>query len=153
MAKIQRSFTVDKPPREVIDYLRNFSHAQDWDPGTLTCTRLDPGPVREGSTWHNVSQFLGRRAELTYRLERSLPDRLTFVGNSQSATSIDDLTIEPSGAGAGAIAGAGAGTRITYRAQIQLRGAARLADPLVRLALERMAGDVTSQMQRVLNAL
>ncbi len=157
MAKIRRSFTVGKPPGEVVDYLRDFSHAEDWDPGTLTCTRLDPGPVREGSTWHNVSQFLGRRAELTYRLERSLPDRLTFVGDNRSATSIDDLTFEPSSAPAGATAdpvtGTGAGTRITYRAQIRLRGAARLADPLVRLALERRAGEVTSQMQRVINAL
>lgn len=143
MAKIRRSFTVDKPPRQVVDYLRDFSHASDWDPGTLACAPLDPGPAREGSRWHNVSQFLGRRAELTYRLERSLPDRLTFIGENEAARSIDDLTFEP----------AGEGTRITYQADIQLRGAGRLADPLVRLALGRMAGGVVAQMRDVINAL
>lgn len=143
MAKIQRSFTVDKAPGEVVDYLRDFSHAADWDPGTLACTPLDPGPVREGSRWHNVSQFLGRRAELTYRLEQAWPDRLTFVGENHAARSVDDLTFEPSGAG----------TRVTYQADIRLRGTARLADPLVRLALGRMAGKVVARMREVINAL
>lgn len=143
MAKIRRSFTVDKPPGEVVGYLRDFSRAQDWDPGTVACTRLDAGPVREGSTWHNVSRFLGRRAELTYRLARERPDRLTFVGDNPSATSVDDMTFEP----------AGAGTRITYQADIRLRGAARLADPLVRVALARMAAGVTAQMREIINTL
>jgi len=143
MAEIRRSFTVDKPPGVVVDYLRDFARAQDWDPGTLACTRLDSGPVREGSTWHNVSQFLGRRAELTYRLVREHPDRLTFVGENRSATSVDDLTFRP----------AGSGTRVTYQADIRLRGAARLADPLVRLALTRMAGGVVARMSQVINAL
>ena len=144
MAKIRRIFTVDKPPSQVVDYLRDFSHAADWDPGTLACTPLDPGPVREGSRWHNVSQFLGRRAELTYRLERARPDRLTFVGENDAATSVDDLTYEA----------ASAGTRVSYQADIRLRGsAARLADPLVRLALGRMAGGVVARMREVINAL
>lgn len=143
MAKIRREFTVEKPPVQVVEYLKDFSHAQQWDPGTLSCLRLDNGPLQEGSTWHNVSRFLGRRAELLYRLERALPDRLTFVGENNSARSVDDLSF----------AGAGTGTRITYRANISLRGTARFADPLVRLALELMAGKVTAQMQKVINAL
>ena len=143
MAKIRRSFTVDKPMTQVVEYLKDFSHAADWDPGTLTCTPLDPGPAHEGSRWHNVSQFLGRRAELTYRLERAWPDRLTFVGENAAATSVDDITFEA----------AGAGTRVTYQADIQLRGTARMADPLVRLALGRMAGGVVARMREVINAL
>ncbi len=143
MAKIRRSFTVDKPLPQVVDYLRDFSHAAYWDPGTLACTPLDPGPAHEGSRWHNVSHFFGRRAELIYRLERALPDRLTFVGENDAARSVDDLTFEA----------AGAGTRVTYQADIRLRGTARLADPLVRVALGRMAGGVVAQMREVINAL
>lgn len=143
MATIARTFVVAKPPAQVVDYLKDFSHARDWDPGTVACSRLDSGPVREGSTWLNVSRFLGRRTELTYRLERCSPHRLTFVGTNDAATSTDDLTFEP----------ADAGTRVTYRAHIRLRGAARFADPLVRLALRRIAGKVTAQMREVINAL
>jgi carbon monoxide dehydrogenase subunit G len=143
MAKIRREVAVEKAPAQVVAYLKDFSHAQQWDPGTLACSRLDDGPVREGSTWRNVSRFLGRQAELTYRLERALPDRLTFVGTNHAARSVDDLTFTATGTG----------TRITYTADIRLQGAARLADPLVRLALERMAGKVTAQMRQVINAL
>ena len=143
MARIQRDITVEKSQEQVVEYLKDFSHAEQWDPGTVTCSRLDSGAVREGSTWRNVSRFLGRETELTYRLDLALADRLVFVGTNDAARSMDDLSFAQSGDG----------TRITYRADIRLRGAAKVADPLVRLALERMAGRVTAQMQRVINAL
>ncbi|MBS2965345.1 SRPBCC family protein [Actinocrinis puniceicyclus] len=143
MARIERRFTVAKPLGEVVEYLKDFSHAEQWDPGTVTCTRLDTGPVMEGSTWRNVSQFLGRRTELTYRLDRALPDRLTFAGENGSAVTVDDLAFEPDGAG----------TRVTYTADIRLRGAARLAEPLARVALEGMAGKVVVKMQETINGL
>ena len=45
-------------------------------------------------------------------------------------------------------------TRVTYEADIRLRGtAARLADPLVHVALGRMAGGVVARMREVINAL
>lgn len=143
MAKIQRDATVEKAPTIVVEFLRDFSHAEQWDPGTVTCVRLDGGPVREGSTWRNVSRFLGRETELIYRLQSAAPDRLTFVGENHSARSVDDLTFTP----------AGLGTRITYRADIRLLGAARFADPLVRFALRLMAGKTMARIQHVINAL
>ena len=143
MARVQRDITVERPQEQVVEYLRDFSHAEQWDPGTVTCSRLDSGAVREGATWRNVSRFLGRQTELTYQLELARPDRLVFVGTNDSARSMDDMSFAPSGGG----------TRITYRADIRLRGAAKVADPLVRLALELMAGKVTAQMQRVINTL
>jgi carbon monoxide dehydrogenase subunit G len=143
VVSVQRTFTVNKPLDTVVDYLKDFSRAQEWDPGTELCIRQDPGPVREGSTWLNVSVFLGRRTELTYRLQRLERDRLTFVGHNATAVSTDDLTFS---------AGDGV-TSITYRAQIRLSGPARLASPLLRLALERLANKVTAQMSAVIDAL
>lgn len=143
MASIRRSIDVGKPVNTVVGYLKDFSHAEQWDPGTETCTRLDAGPPHEGSTWHNVSNFLGRRVELLYRLERAKPDRLTFVGTNAAAQSIDDLTFEP----------IGDATRITYHARIRLNGTAKLADPLVYLALRGLAGKVATRMQQAINDL
>jgi carbon monoxide dehydrogenase subunit G len=143
MARIERSFTVGKPLGEVREYLKDFSHAEQWDPGTESCTRLDSGPIVEGASWRNVSQFLGRRAELTYRLERATPERLTFAGSNGSASAVDDLAFAPEATG----------TRVTYTADIRLNGAMRVADPLVRVGLERMAGKVVARMQDVINAL
>jgi carbon monoxide dehydrogenase subunit G len=143
MASIRRRIDVGKPVDTVVGYLKDFAHAEQWDPGTETCTRLDAGPLREGSTWHNVSNFLGRRVELIYRLERATPDQLTFVGTNDAAQSIDDLTFHP----------LGDATRVTYHANIRLRGLARLADPVVYLALRRLADKVAPRLQHAISEL
>ena len=143
MASIRRSAEVSKPIDQVVGYLKDFTHAEQWDPGTEACTRLDSGPLGVGSSWHNTSKFLGRRVELIYRLERALPDRLTFVGTNDAATSTDDLTFEP----------VGGGTRLTYHADIRLRGVARIADIAVYLALRAMAGEVMGRLRNLINDL
>ena len=81
MPSVSRTFAVTPSPSTVIDYLKDFSNAEQWDPGTQTCTRQDDGPVREGSTWHNVSKIVGVEAELTYTLD-ALGTTLVFVGKN-----------------------------------------------------------------------
>lgn len=49
MPTASRTFTVTPPPEIVVDYLKDFHHAEQWDPGTRTCKRIDSGPVAEGS--------------------------------------------------------------------------------------------------------
>jgi polyketide cyclase/dehydrase/lipid transport protein len=80
MTTVTRSFDVQPPPAVVVDYLKNFSNAEEWDPGTRTCTRLDPGPVRIGSRWHNISKIAGMTTELTYELTELTADRIVLVG-------------------------------------------------------------------------
>jgi hypothetical protein len=64
MAAVTRAFTVNPPVGTVVDYLKDFTHAEQWDPGTRSCVREDSGPVRVGSGWHNTSVFMGRTTEL-----------------------------------------------------------------------------------------
>lgn len=56
--KVTRSFPVNPPPAVVRAYLIDFAHAEQWDPGTRSCERIDSGPVQVGARWHNVSQLL-----------------------------------------------------------------------------------------------
>ena len=81
--RITRIFTVLRPASVVIDYLKDFGHAVHWDPGTQSCRRVDSGPVRVGSVWHNVSLFIGRRVELTYRLTVLEPGRRRGRGGAR----------------------------------------------------------------------
>jgi carbon monoxide dehydrogenase subunit G len=140
---VERTFTVAKPLEVVVDYLKDFSRTEQWDPGTQTCNRLDEGPVREGSSWRNVSVFKGRETELTYRLSRLEAAHLTFVGENGTATSTDDLIfLRVDG-----------GTSITYRADIAFHGLARLASPFLRGEFERLGDEVSRQMPEVINGL
>lgn len=140
MVSVERTFTVAKPPQFVVDYLKDFGHAADWDPGTRSCDRLDAGPVVEGSTWRNVSVFKGRTTELTYRLARLEPARLTFVGENKTATTTDDLTVRP-------VEG---GTSITYHAEIDFRGLVALAEPFLRGEFERLGDRIVESMPRAI---
>lgn len=143
MVAVERTFTVPKTPEAVVDYLKDFARTEEWDPGTVTCIRLDEGPVREGSTWRNVSTFKGRTTELTYRLTRLESSRLTFIGENKTATTTDDLTFT----------GVEGGTSIAYRANIAFHGLAKLADPFLRGEFERLGDEVARQMPAVIGAL
>lgn len=143
MVNVSRTFIVDKPVETVIDYLADFSNAVDWDPGTQSCTRQDDGPVRVGATWHNVSKFLGRESELTYTLEQLEADRIVLVGRNDSATSTDDIAVRP----------AAGGSEITYKAHVELHGAAKLGTPVVKLEFERLATATEKQITQAIAAL
>jgi carbon monoxide dehydrogenase subunit G len=143
VVSVKRTFVVDKPMDVVVGYLKDFSHAEAWDPGTERCTRTDSGTIKVGSRWHNVSQFRGRRTELDYELVRDEADRLTFLGSNKTATSTDDLSF----------AAAGHGTSITYRAHVDFHGLAKLAGPLMQRTFNGLADDTVDQMTRVLNGV
>ncbi|MEU4804606.1 SRPBCC family protein [Actinosynnema sp. NPDC023587] len=140
--EVSRKFLVRTPPEAVHEYLRDFAHAEEWDPGTVSCTPLEPGPVKIGSRWDNTSKFLGRRVELVYELTRDDPDHLQFVGANRTATSTDDITIAP---------GPTPGTsEIGYRAHVEFHGLARFGAPLARLALDKLATETERTLPRAL---
>jgi len=140
---VSRTFTVDKPADVVVAYLADFGNAEQWDPGTVSCTRADSGPVQVGSTWNNVSKVLGRETTLDYRLERLEPGRVTLVGRNDTATSTDDITVRPSGGG----------SEVTYDATVELNGLAKLAYPVMRLEFRRLANKTEAQIKAAVAGL
>jgi carbon monoxide dehydrogenase subunit G len=143
MTTVTRTFTVQPSPATVIDYLKDFSHAEEWDPGTESCTRLDDGPVVVGSRWHNTSKIAGMSTELTYELTELTGDKIVLVGKNDTATSTDTITVKPHEQG----------SEITYEAVIEMQGAAKLAAPAVKLVFEKIGSDTEDDMTTVLNQL
>ncbi len=141
MPTVSRTFTVDAPPREVLDYLADFGNAPEWDPGTETCTQNDIGPVVVGTSWHNVSKILGVTTYLTYTLREKATDHIVLVGENDSSTSTDTIAVMPNGTG----------SEVTYTAELEMHGAAKLATPAMKLVFEKLASDTQEQMTTVLN--
>ncbi|SDP92504.1 SRPBCC family protein [Lentzea jiangxiensis] len=139
---VERTFTVASSPEGVVEYLRDFARAEQWDPGTVSCTRLDDGPVEVGARWRNVSTFLGRKTELVYELTRDEPNGLRFVGRNDTATATDDITIT-----AGATPGT---TRIAYHAHLEFNGVAKIGAPVAKIALEKLGTETEKSLIRVL---
>ncbi|HSU03429.1 MAG TPA: SRPBCC family protein [Nocardioides sp.] len=145
MTTVSRTFDVRPEPAVVVDYLKDFSNAEEWDPGTETCTRTDSGPVAVGSTWHNTSKIAGVSTELDYRLESLTSDTIVFTGHNDTATSTDTITVVPNPEGAG--------SRITYEANIEMKGMAKLVDPIMKLVFEKVGSDTEDDMVAALNRL
>ena len=143
MPSVERSFSVTTPPVEVLDYLKDFGRTEEWDPGTERCTQNGSGPVEVGTSWHNVSKIAGVRTELTYTLTRLTDDMVQFVGKNDTATSTDTITVTPSGSG----------SELTYHANLELHGAAKLATPAAKLVFEKLGNDTQKKMTEVLNSL
>jgi carbon monoxide dehydrogenase subunit G len=143
MPTVSRTFTVNPPPRQVVDYLKDFSAAEQWDPGTRSCKRIGSGPITEGASWHNVSNIFGVTAELDYTLDKLSDRTLVFVGKNKSSTSTDTITVDADGRG----------SRLTYTADIEMHGVAKLLNPVMKLAFEKLANDTQKQMTSVLNRL
>ncbi|MFD9124858.1 SRPBCC family protein [Kitasatospora sp. NPDC059571] len=141
MIEVRRTITVARPLDEVARYLADFSRTEEWDPGTVRCTRVGDGPVAPGARWHNVSRFRGRTTELDYRLDRLESGRLVFVGANRTVTATDDI---------GLTAATGATTVVDYRATLEFKGLARLAAPFLRAEFERLADRVAVRLPEAL---
>jgi carbon monoxide dehydrogenase subunit G len=140
---VERTFVVAKPIDVVVGYLKDFANAEQWDPGTKSCTQETPGPVQVGTTWHNVSEIKGHETELAYRLEELSPNHIKFVGENKGATSIDEMTF----------AAAGSGTSITYHSHVEFHGVAKLAGPFLKGEFKELGVTTERQITEAINAL
>jgi len=126
---VARTVTVERPVAEVFAYLSDFTNTEEWDPGTVRTTRVS-GEGGVGTTYHNVSRFLGRRTELTYVVtDINAPFLLRLRGENKTVVAHDTMTLRETPTG---------GTEITYHAEFAFQGLARLVAPLAAPALSRL---------------
>ena len=143
MTTTSRTFTVTPSPDTVLTYLKDFANAEQWDPGTVSCTQITPGPVAVGTQWKNVSKIAGNETELTYTLKELTADKVVLVGENEQATSNDTIEVKPEGTG----------SEVTYTAELEMHGMAKLATPVMKLIFEKLGNDTENDMVEVLNKL
>jgi carbon monoxide dehydrogenase subunit G len=141
---VERTFTVAKPIEAVFDYLSDFTRTEQWDPGTVSTTRIS-GDGGVGTRYANVSEFVGRRVELVYEtivLDR--PGEVRFRGTSPTATTQDRMVLRTVGDGA---------TEVHYRADFHFKGVVRLAAPfVVKPKLSPLADETVEKLSAALVA-
>ena len=141
--QLQRTVLVPASPERVFAYLSDFTTTTEWDPGTVT-TELVSGDGGVGTTYRNVSKFLGRESTLTYTVtEHAAPTRFALRGENATVVANDTMEIQA----------AGAGTQVTYTADFQFRGVARFLAPLLRPALTKLGDDAEEGLADALGKL
>ncbi len=141
MARYHASIETQQTPAEVFSYLSDFSTAAEWDPGVVEAERLDDEPLAEDARFRLVADFMGRRTALTYRIvEYDAPHAVAFLGENATVTSRDQITFEPTEEG----------TRVSYDADLRLKGPLRVIDPLLALAFNRTGDRALEGLREVL---
>jgi len=129
VARYRASIDTPRTREGVFAYLSDFSTTQEWDPGVVSATRVERNPIGLGSEFHLVARFLRRDNALTYTItEYDPPSAVTFRGENASVISEDRITFEQ----------LETGTRITYDAELRLKGVMRAADWFLGLAFKRV---------------
>lgn len=141
--EVRRIVDTVAAPELVAAYLGDFRNAVEWDSGTRSCDLVagDGGP---GSRYRNVSRFAGRDVELDYVLEEATGDRIRLTGRAGPTTARDTITIGPDGSG---------GSTVDYHAEFAFGTVARLASPIVRVLLDRLADDTARTLTAALDRL
>ena len=143
MPSVERTVTVEQPVEKVWAYLSDFRCTEEWDPPTESTTRTS-GDGGVGTTYHNVSKLLGSEQEVTYEVTAYEENsRLQLAGDAGSIKLLDTITLESSGTT----------TSVTYHAEFNPEGAAKLATPLLPAGLKILADQVAKSLEEHLNKL
>ncbi|MEU8221030.1 SRPBCC family protein [Kribbella sp. NPDC048915] len=143
MIVIEREVTVTADRGRVFDYLSDFRSTEEWDPGTVRTT-LVSGDGGVGTTYHNTSRFNGRETELTYVVqEHEQPERIMLRGENRTIVAHDTMTLHSESHH----------TRVTYRAEFELKGLARLAGPFLRKSFDRLGDEAEEGLRNALGRL
>jgi carbon monoxide dehydrogenase subunit G len=143
MPSAHRTFTTSSAVDLVYSFLADFANAEEWDPGTVECERVE-GDGGVGTRYRNVSSFLGRKTTVEYvARELDEPRFLHFEGNNDQFTGHDRITLEA----------AGSGTQVTYDATFDFHGGAKLAVPVVALYMPVLANKTVNHMRERLDRL
>ncbi|MFT4264670.1 MAG: SRPBCC family protein [Nocardioides sp.] len=144
MPSVQRTITVDQPVERVYAYLSDFTTTSEWDPPTKTTTRTS-GDGGVGTTYHNVSVILGTEQTVDYVVtEHVVNRRFQLEGDAGRSLRVrDTMTFET----------VGTRTAVTYHAEFNLQGPAKVIAPLMPPVLKLLADKVAKSLEEHLTAL
>ncbi|MFM8973081.1 MAG: SRPBCC family protein [Actinomycetota bacterium] len=138
LTRVQSPWSADRAFAYLAD-LRNFA---EWDPG-VTRSELVAGDGPGPDAAYAVT-VAGVGRPLTLRYETTAyepPSRIEVRAASSLLTSVDVVTVEPSGGG----------SLVTYDATLTLRGPARLGEPILALGFRRIGDRAAAGLRAALD--
>lgn len=135
MVTLQEVIQVEATPEEAFAFVSDFANSQRWDPGVRVSRREDTGPVAVGSTFRLMVSFRKATLPMTYRItEFDPPRRVVLHGEGSTVLAVDEIVVEP----VGRSEGPGPRARISYRADLRMRGPLAMVEPFLRPSFRAM---------------
>ncbi len=139
------STSVDTPwsQQRAFEYLSDLEHFADWDPGVKRSEQVTGDGIVSGAEFDVTVGGVGRDLALRYEIvSLDEPDRVEVRAETGTLLSVDVMTFEPNGDG---------GCRVTYDADLSLKGALRVANPLLGVVFGRIGDRAAAGLRRVLD--
>lgn len=140
--KVRTETTIDRPPEEVFAYLVDLRNDPDWCPRVDSVEQVGgdgPGPGARYRAVHRPKG--GKQVPLDLEvLEVEAPRRLLMRQDDEAGIFLTTYELTPT---------SGGGTRLAQTSDMRFRGAARIAAPLIKLAVRKG----TREQFRALTAL
>ena len=129
MIKIEVKTEIMCPVEEVFAFTVSSDFDSQWQSGVLDAAQTSMGPMAVGATFRQDFQFLGRRVRSTFEVTEYIPNEAFGFRTTSGPIPIEgSYTYEKLADGV---------TRITMRAESEVGGFFRLAEPLVSRTAQR----------------
>ena len=127
--RYRNSVVIRNSVPEVFALLTDIDRFPQWIAELETAEKTSEGPLGVGATWAGVASFMGRRLESDHEITSFEPERkFGYRTTTSPVPGRLEYTLEP----------VPEGTRITIVAEVEPRGALRLARPVLARAGRRM---------------
>ncbi len=144
MARLHESLETTLAPDRAFPFIADFANSARWDPGVAWAEGLTDGPTRVGSAYRLGVRMGSRVTPMEYRITTLEPGRrVVLEGMGSGVEATDDIRFDPSATG----------TRVTYMADIRLRGWLRLVAPFTGRAFAAIARNARAGMLKTLDEL
>lgn len=141
--KLERTVETPASADAVFTYLSDFTHTNEWDPGTVRTT-LVSGDGGVDTTYHNVSKFAGRETELTYVVTHHHPNSsFSLRGENKTVIAHDSMEITE----------IPTGTRVTYTVDFEFEGVAKYVVPFMGFAFKKLGDEAEEGLRESLGRL
>jgi uncharacterized protein YndB with AHSA1/START domain len=127
--RVEESVQINRPPREVFDYVANPENLPEWAGSSLEIQKDAPGPLGQGDRFMSVSKFLGKHIEMPFEITAYETGRL-YSHRSTGGPFATEWTLSFEERAVG-------GTRLTQVAEGEPGGFFKLAEPLLERLIRR----------------
>lgn len=143
MTKVEVEVVINRSPEDVFAYITNFANNTRWQNGVKEARVTSAGKFGVGSTYSQISQFLGRRIEFHFEvIEYEMNRRIRFKTVSGSFPVDIVRAVEP----------VTNGTKVSAIVQGDAGGFFRLFSPLLDWMTKRSIRTDYSRLKQLLEA-
>jgi uncharacterized membrane protein len=142
MITLQESIEIDRPVKEVYEYIVNVENAPKWQPAVIEVKRLTEGPIRVGTQFSEVAKMMGMRVNTICAItELEVDKKFGFKGSSTGPLEYEALyTLEPSGSA----------TRLNIVGKMRAKGFWKLLEPIFKGEVKKESRQELLTMKRMI---